>query len=323
MNNAMSIYEKIIDEGYIGIQNMIGFREENLFLDFKEKSSQVKPGIEKSDKGTYAKALSGFSNSSGGVIVWGIKAKKLQENSADIAIELKPIKVLKTFLTDLNGLINEAVVPLNTGIINQAIYVNDDSGTDEGFIITYVPESDLTPHRAMLGDHSYYTRAGDSFIKMEHYMLEDSFGRRQKPRLGLYYHLNPGARNGDKNLYSITFGIKNTGKFLATYPAIKLTNLKGLDLSQGFRSLNLTHIPNTIPGYFAGGINDVIHPNTHIEVSNLHPQDDWTTKQGLAKKTAANEVLSFTFEIFASGCAPTSGILEISNEEIRDFIIYS
>ena len=166
MDNPKKIFEHIKQEGYKGIQEMIrNNQEENIFLDFKEKSDPNSASISKEDKKNYAKALSGFSNLDGGVIIWGVEARKIDEDSPDVAVGEKPISHLKKFLTDLNSLTSFAVVPLNTGIINIPVYKGETD--DEGFIVTYIPESQLTPHRALLGLNQYYTRCGDSFQTME------------------------------------------------------------------------------------------------------------------------------------------------------------
>ncbi|MCF7753206.1 ATP-binding protein [Paenibacillus xylanexedens] len=102
------MFNQIKDAGYNGIKNMIGTREETLFLDFKAKTDPRTVGLKKEDKRVYAKALSGFSNSSGGVIVWGIDARKDGNTGPDIAREEKPIVYFKRFLTNLNSLISDA-----------------------------------------------------------------------------------------------------------------------------------------------------------------------------------------------------------------------
>ena len=207
MDNAKKFFNTLIDQGYLGIQEMIG-KEENLFLDFKEKKDTSKSGIDQEDKRNYVKALSGFSNSSGGVLVWGIKAKKLNADSPDVAIGEKPISNLKKFITDLNSLVSDAMQPLNSEIQNVPIYIPEQD--DIGFVITYVPECDLLPVRALLGVNQYYSRIGDSFIMMEHYMLADMFGKRQKPKLEIFYSIQGGG-GGQRRQLKIIFGIKNIG----------------------------------------------------------------------------------------------------------------
>ena len=52
-------------------------QEENLRLDFKLQSNSE--FTNKDDIRNFAKALSGFANSNGGIIIWGINARKNAE----------------------------------------------------------------------------------------------------------------------------------------------------------------------------------------------------------------------------------------------------
>lgn len=330
MDNAQLIFERLITNRYPEIQDMIGNQEENLFIDFKEKTQAYESGIHKEDKKIFVKALSGFSNSSGGIIVWGIEARKLDKSSPDIACSEKPIKYLKRFQTDLNNLISDAIIPINSKVRNEIIYVDNNPDNDEGFIVTYIPESDLPPHRALLGDNHYYTRAGDSFIKMEHHMLADIFGRRQRPKLEITCGLVEDAKVGSGTRFHIAVGIKNVGKYIATYPAIRLKTGKDLNIwfsgTKGICSYNLNPV-NQLMGnnynkgfMFSGGISDIIHPYTSIDVTNLYPNADWLQKEELMSKDDRGLNLSFEFEIFAEGCVPETGKVEFSVDEIMDFL---
>lgn len=318
MDNALRLFEELRDNGLEKIKSFISDRqEENLFIDFKSKSNPDIAGANNDDKKVYAKALSAFSNSAGGIIVWGIDSRA-GEGKLDVATELKPIKDLKKFLTDLVRLTSEAIVPLNTGIQNTPILL--DGENDSGFIVTYVPESGLPPHRAMFKDNKYYTRAGGSSILMEHHMLEDSFGRRQKPKLEINYWFQ--GRSIEQ--FQIVFGIKNIGKYIARYPAIKVThdgNSKFHEYSGGIYTCNLKPIRSDsfIKGaLFAGGSNDIIHPNTHLDVAYLEPKHEWTTRNGLINLSNNNKKLKFSYELFAIDCLEMKGEVNISPEDILD-----
>ena len=100
----------------------------------------------KDDKKNLAKCLSGFSNSSGGVIVWGVETNK-NENSIDCASGFKEIAPLSLFVSRLNELTGESISPISDGIIHKMISLENDSG----FAISYVPESEVGPHMAKLG----------------------------------------------------------------------------------------------------------------------------------------------------------------------------
>ncbi|MEK5028719.1 AlbA family DNA-binding domain-containing protein [Paenibacillus sp. FSL M7-1046] len=329
MDNALLIYEKIIEEEYAGIKSMINVQEENLFLDFKEKSDAYFMGIQNDDKRLYAKALSGFSNASGGVLIWGVKAKELNRESPDIAIEERPIKHLRKFMTDLNSLVSDAITPMNNGIINKPIYVNDEIEIDEGFIITYIPVSDLTPHRALLKDNKYYTRAADNFVLMEHYMLEDSFGRRQKPKLEMFYSFMPIGIDNTKVEYFIKICIRNEGKYIATYPSIRIKTCEHLNVERsgvdGNGNWNLKRLLQTSEDQreqgtiFAGGINDAIHPKTYLEIALLVPSPKWREVNYLKRSLDSEKAyLSFEYDLYAEGCTSIKGKVAITAEEIWD-----
>lgn len=65
-------------------------QEENLTLDFK----LIRPDLNQSaDKKNLAKALSGFANSSGGLIVWGVDARK-NDQGIDCACDAREIQPL-------------------------------------------------------------------------------------------------------------------------------------------------------------------------------------------------------------------------------------
>lgn len=332
MQNASYIFQVLKTNGYLEIKRFIeNKQEENLFLDFKEKSDNTYAGIQNDDKKNFAKALSAFSNSVGGVLVWGIKAKKLASELPDVACEEHPISHLKRFLTDLNSLTSQALIPLNVGIINEIILFPDSE--DKGFVITYIPESNLPPHRALLGLNQYFTRSGDSCMMMEHHMLEDSFGRRQKPKLEIYFQVFSLTRlgNGDTVIAELVIGIKNIGRYIATYPAIRIIPIKGdLRLSiygvDGNRNWVLNPVKqtqytkDTNGHFFAGTINDVIHPNTHLDIAVFRPSENMNKGQiiisGLKTLPPAESYWGFDYEIFAEGIESVSGNVSISVEEI-------
>ncbi|WP_339307651.1 ATP-binding protein [Paenibacillus sp. FSL R5-0519] len=333
MDNAQLLFKQIVEGGYNGIKSMIGTSEENLFLDFKRKTNPLLDGLKRDDKTTYAKALSGFSNASGGVIVWGIDARKEGNTGPDVAREEQPIAGLKRFLTDLNSLISDALVPVNTGVINREIYINDDPKSDKGFIVSYVPASDLPPHRAMCTENIYYTRAGDNFIMMEHFMLEDAFGRRVKPKLEIYCRVVRHRTSIVSNTpsFHLLIGIKNKGKYMANYPALRVKAVSGCKYaietsSSNIININLNNVLQTEQKiqesgiFFAGGVSDCIHPNTYLEVTRLNPEKEWSDRESLIGLAMRDEKIIFEYSLYAEGCPEETETVEITAEEIMDLL---
>jgi hypothetical protein len=123
------------------------------------------------------------------------------------------------------------------------------------------------------GVGKYYKRSGDSFYPMEHFDIEDMFGRRKKPQLTM---VAPTVqRTGIANLpggitYSleVTLGIENKGRGPAKSPflefSIRSSEGSGL-LVRGTRSLGLKQLVSVGGPYqfkFGAGSDVVIHPTT-------------------------------------------------------------
>ena len=63
---------------------MLGKEYENHWLECKSKDSPENGGMSQGDKGHFAKVLSGFSNTSGGVLIFGLKASRDKSDDMDI-----------------------------------------------------------------------------------------------------------------------------------------------------------------------------------------------------------------------------------------------
>lgn len=73
-------------------------QEESLQLEFK---TLLGPTLtSRDDKENFAKALSGFANSDGGVVVWGVNARKNQDG-VDCAASLEPIAGVASLVSRL------------------------------------------------------------------------------------------------------------------------------------------------------------------------------------------------------------------------------
>lgn len=155
-------------------------QEEYLYLDFKEVNDASLSS--RDDRRNLACALSGFANSSGGLTVWGGEARR-NGDGIDCASALKEIDRIAVFLTRLNQLTGDSVDPTVHGVRHRIL----ETGNGKGFAVSMIPESEIGPHMAKLGEDRYYKRSGGSFYKMEHYDIADMFSRRRKPNLVLTY----------------------------------------------------------------------------------------------------------------------------------------
>ncbi len=199
--------------------------QEDLHLDFKIYSN-LKKEQQNDPKRHFTKLASAFANSDGGIIVWGVDARKNQDG-VDTAIEIKPFAEFLAWCSELQSLTGKATVPIIDGIQHKPIAA--DSNSESGFVVSLVPVSESGPHMAMLAkEYRYYKRSGDSCYKLEHFDLEDMFGRRPAPRLKLLHELVPsGTVNGYQHIDPI-LRIVNDGRGLAQHICLTVKSTDGV-----------------------------------------------------------------------------------------------
>lgn len=248
------------------IEDFVTFgREESLHLDFKLLKDASFASTD--DKRNLAKALSGFGNSGGGVIVWGVDARK-GSDGVDAATKLCPIKNSRQALTRLNALTGEAVEPKVDGVLHKSLEQTDGSG----FLATLVPESYAGPHMAKLGEDRYFKRSGDSFYKMEHFDIADMFGRRRRPLLSFVYKLEGQGRN-----VQVDVGLRNNGRVSAKNVYLSFSSSPPFFRSHyGLNGNGVEGMKNTIipaSGYqysYEGGADWVLHPGLVRYVARIN-----------------------------------------------------
>lgn len=250
-------------------------QEENIYLEFK---TTVHPNYNNNnrefDKKNISEVISGFANSDGGIVIWGVKAKE-NNKKQDIAYQKKPIKELTKFLNLLNRLEGQAVTPIVSGIIHKKIEIS----TDEGFIKTYIPPSDLAPHMANYSNKHYYKRSGDSFYICEHYDIMNLINRKRSPVLKFQISSLKLQKSGQRSgniYYDLEFNIqiKNESKIIAKYPCLSIVlsnnviiDRYGID-GNGGTGLKKT-LSSGIRATYIGGIDYIIYPDNTIDIDKI------------------------------------------------------
>jgi hypothetical protein len=247
-------------------------QEENSQLEFKEVS---KPNLKSDDdKKNLAKVLSGFANSSGGIVVWGVIANK--KDGVDCASARKEIQELPKFMSTINDFTGKAVQLLVNGVKHKPLYTDQNQKT--GLAVTLVPESDSGPHMALFREDRYYKRSGDSFYKMEHFDIEDMFGRRKKPKLSLSYILGLVHEKNHGNSVGIDVLIRltNEGRGSARAPFLQIVKPANSEWSEhgadgnNYFGLEPTHYGESYPtAIFSSDADKMIHPGVSLNITKL------------------------------------------------------
>lgn len=213
MSSAEKIFERLKSEGEDALDRFLAtFQVEHLFLDFKRATGDGDSGnLEQRDRNNLAKAISGFSNSEGGVIVWGIACHR-NLSGADVAQAKHPIKDIKRFQSWIEDATSRCTIPPNTGVQTAAI---EPIKAGDGFLATYIPKSETTPHRDIHNDQ-YYIRAGSSFQPVPHDVLAGLFGRRPSARIFHTLHFKPATYSQGCVRCKVEVHLTNGGRGIAT-----------------------------------------------------------------------------------------------------------
>ena len=247
-------------------------QEEGLSLDFKTGADLTTGSAKKN----LAEILSGFSNSAGGVVIWGVATAKDRASGRDVASELKPIANVARFATQLAEHTPTVLTPTNDGVLHRHFARADHTG----FALTFVPESPVGPHMALAGHDRYFKRTDDRCYRMQHFDVADMFGRRQRPALKVSYHLSGGVsvqgHQGTKRRVRIQIVLSNQGRASAVAPFIQLAGASPFRVeragasSRAHGEAQFEIVPDgTQSMAFIAGAGVLLHPKANIPIAEV------------------------------------------------------
>jgi hypothetical protein len=204
---AQQLFDLICSDGEKAIKELIARKEqEQLWLEFK--TVVTSPGTSALDQGDLdhlAKCISGFGNSAGGVLVWGIDRPSNPQKPTGV----RGVPGPDEFMAKVEGVVGACTAPPYEGIKNKLIQVDQVK-----VLVTYVSKSLLTPIQSLRSDR-YYMRVGASFKPIPHDVLAGMFGRRPQPELRGQW-TDMGTRVNTGSLTSAAeFRLRNDGPGLA------------------------------------------------------------------------------------------------------------
>ena len=183
MSRAEDIFQKLIYFGEEAIDEfIINSQTEELFLDFKRADSSGKNNnsLHKDDRRNLAKCISGFGNSEGGVVVWGVECSR-NADVGDVARAKVKVHNVYRFLSWLENAISGCTIPSHNKVRNHIISV-DKKG--DGFVAAYIPKSELAPLMTTIGN-TFYIRSGSNNVPAPYSVLAGMFGRRPQAEIEL------------------------------------------------------------------------------------------------------------------------------------------
>lgn len=213
MSRALELYKDIAERGEYAIDELIALRtSEETYLDFKRMATVAGDrALAEDDRNNLAKAISGFGNTDGGIIVWGVDCRS-KKDGADVAGKKCPTADAAHLRSLIENAISGLTVPSHGLVVSRVIARDDGSG----FVVTHIPPSNNVPIQS-LRDFKYYMRAGSNFLPMIHALLAGLFGRRPAPKLSVDFQRKDCARSGDNGelLLLAEISVLNDGPTIA------------------------------------------------------------------------------------------------------------
>lgn len=179
MSRARDLYERLVHGGEAEVLSFINQPvTEELFLDYKQSADNGQGrALDQIDRNNLAKAISGFGNSEGGVIIWGVRCKP-DPVRGDVPDKPVPLADPVKFKSLLEQATSGLTVPPHTRVQHHAI--------PPSFVVSLIPEG-LHPPYQTVPELSYYIRSGSNFARAPHGVLAGLFGRKPQPSVKTYW----------------------------------------------------------------------------------------------------------------------------------------
>lgn len=212
MSRAEDLFSDLKKRGEKAIDELIETKKsEELFLDFKRSaSSGGDKSLHQYDRNNLAKAISGFGNSEGGLIIWGLECKK-GEDGSDLPNGKYQLVDVKKFVSQLEGAISGLTLPPHSKVENFAIVTNKGG---KGYVATYIPQSLISPIQCIYNKH-FYIRAGSNFEPAPYQVLAGMFGKQPHPYVYNMYTIGPARLINNTIKIQAGFLLHNEGPGIA------------------------------------------------------------------------------------------------------------
>jgi len=118
-------------------------QHETDWMDFKS-GSYIKKVDDRWIDETWSKFLSAFSNSGGGILIWGVETKEDTKSKKDCAAILSPVPRPGELLTRLDKMQFTLANPPVPGV-KFLDFVDPSASNGSGYLISFVPDSPFKP----------------------------------------------------------------------------------------------------------------------------------------------------------------------------------
>ncbi len=253
--NTFSFIEELIKEG----------QEENQYLECK---SPTEPRLTREQKSQLSEAVSGFGNSSGGIILWGVGTTKHDRGnkSLDILSQPEPVGLAKKFAREIDSTIPLLIKPPSSEIHQSKILFKKTTDT-RGIIVTYIPPTSGDPVQAL--DGKFHIRIRHEFQEMPYEIIKRMFAGTDSPDIYPVFDKRIVELKPDDK-WKIPIILENRSSAATTHVKVSISIENFLDCEEVIGE-QLSDISHVNPGtkFFASEVSSPIYRGLSIVVGNL------------------------------------------------------
>jgi predicted HTH transcriptional regulator len=179
MKQPVPVYQCLIDKLRTkkedGLLLLVKEQVECFFIDYKEVTEDFSGKKSLNNYwGILAKAISGFGNALGGILIFGVENKSKK---------LSPFLGYKNFESLINEFVSRSTNPKHENINTFSFFSKTDN--QKGYVIVEIAQSENRPLQVISNEynHRYFYRSGESHNDIPHDVLVGMLGYKIPPKL--------------------------------------------------------------------------------------------------------------------------------------------
>lgn len=257
-NAAKKLYDSL--GTYNDLDNLLKEGQtEGLYLECKDPRS---PSVNQDIQVHLAKALSGFSNTNGGVLIWGISTIK-RENELDVLNQINPIANCSIFLKTIEKKTPTLTVPMVSKY--EVKLVKKKKSDASGVVVAYIPPTTGDPVRSEKDNHFYF-RSGDEFLEAPYEVIKKLFTSTKSPDI----HVKINEKDvvlKEENLFEIPVSIFNDSSAIGEYITVSLEVLNEADC-QKIEVSHFRNVSDMNPGrkLYNLDVHEILHKRVNLRI---------------------------------------------------------
>lgn len=231
-----------------------------------ECKAPITPRLDRSMKVKLGNSVSGFANTDGGVIIWGMSTTPHSSTNSDTLTQIAPLGQARTFLNSVQNEIPRLTMPVVSTAVSKLI--KERTPDTRGVVVTHIPVTSSDPVQCN-NDGVFYMRVADGFQKMPYSILQRMFASPQSP--DLYPEIDTRLITKDQNgKWNVAISFENLSSKSASDVAV-IISVMNPDSMTDVRAARIRNVSDINPGTttFNGTFDSPIHRGLPLKLDNL------------------------------------------------------